>query len=179
MVPRTQRAELLGRLGGPVGGQFGRRLVGGQPAVGVAGHSVVALADAGGNRLFDATEERLERVGQRVLGDVELGGDHPAADVDAHGRGDHRVLGRDDRADGGAQADVGVGHEGDVAHDDGETSSHLGLTDGSGIDLARPGDQLGVDGGGHVAPPTLTRDGGGWELVEREDTHRQCHVNGF
>ena len=77
--------------------------------------AVVALADAGRDRPLDAAEQRLERVGQLVLGDVELGGDHAAADVDADRGRDDRALGRDDRADGGADADVGVGHEGDVA----------------------------------------------------------------
>ena len=110
---------------------------------------VVALADAGRDRPLDAAEQRLERVGQLVLGDVELGGDHAAADVDADRRRDHRALGRDHRADGGADADVGVGHEGDVALDDRQAGRLLGLADGLRVDVARPGDELVVDVGGH------------------------------
>ena len=113
---------------------------------------VVALADTGRDRLLDAAEQRLERVGQLVLGDVELGGDHAAADVDADRRGDHRALGRDHRADRGADADVGVGHEGDVALHDRQASGLLGLADGPRVDVARPGDELVVDVGGHVTP---------------------------
>ena len=43
----------------------------------------------------DVFEERLERVGQLVRGDVELSGHHAATDVHAHGRRDHRVPRRD------------------------------------------------------------------------------------
>ena len=71
-------------------------------------------------------------VGQLVLGDVELGGDHAAADVDADRGRDHRAPGRDHRADGRADADVGVGHEGDVALDDRQARRLLGLADGPG-----------------------------------------------
>ena len=103
-----------------------------------------------GIALRDAAEQRLERVGQLVLGDVELGGDHAAADVDADRGRDHRALGRDHRADGGADADVRVGHEGDVTLDDRQPSRLLGLADGPRVDVARPGDELVVDVGGHV-----------------------------
>ena len=92
---------------------------------------VVAPAHAGGHGPLDAAEQRLERVGQLVLGDVELGGDHAAADVDADGRRDDGALGGDHRADGGADADVGVGHEGHVALDDGQAGRLLGLADGA------------------------------------------------
>ena len=120
-----------------------------QPAAGGVARLVVALAHAGGHGGLDAAEERLEVVGQLVLGDVELGGDHAAADVDADGRRDDGALGGDDRADGGADAHVGVGHEGHVALHDGQAGGLLSLTDGVGLDVARPRDELGVDGGGH------------------------------
>ena len=47
------------------------------------GGGVVTLTDAGGDGPLEASEQWLERVGKLVLGDVELGGDHAATDVDA------------------------------------------------------------------------------------------------
>ena len=121
--------------------ELGRRRVLGEPQVGVARHLVVTLADTGRDRLLDAHEQRLERVGQLIFGDVELGGDHAATDVDTDRRRDHRVLRRDHRTDRRADADVRVGHEGDMTLDDREPSRLLGLADGLRVDVARPGDR--------------------------------------
>lgn len=121
-----------------------------QPPIGGAGHVVVTTADTGGDHLLDAGEQRLERVGQLGVGDVELGGDHPAADVDANCGRDHGPLGRDHRPNRRADADVRVGHEGDVSLDNRQPSSLLRLTDGSRIDVACPGDELVVEVGRHV-----------------------------
>ena len=102
---------------------------------------------------LDPAEQRLEVVGQLARGQVELGRDHAAADVDADGRRDDRTLGGDDGSDGGAETDVGIGHERDVAFDDGQARRHLRLADRAVVDVARPGDELGVDGRGHGRSP--------------------------
>ena len=135
-----------------VGRQLGGRRVRREPALGVARDPVVTRPTPAGIAVLDAAEQRLERVGQLVLGDVELGGDHAAADVDTDRRRDDRARRRDHRADGRADADVCVGHEGDVTLDDRKPSRLLGLADGLLVDLARPGDELVVDVGGHVTP---------------------------
>ena len=49
-------------------------------------------------------------------------------------------------------ADMCVGHQGDVALDDREPSRLLRLADGLLVDLARPGDELVVDVRGHGHP---------------------------
>ena len=101
--------------------------------------AVVTPADTGRDRLLDAHEQRLERVGQLVFGHVELGGDHAATDVDTDGRRDHRVLRGDHRTDGCADADVRVGHEGDMTLHDREPGRLLCLANGlrSSISLAQ------------------------------------------
>ena len=47
---------------------------------------------------------------------------------------------------------MSIGHEGDVTLDDRQASGLLRLTDGVRVDVARPGDELVVDVGGHVTP---------------------------
>jgi hypothetical protein len=119
VVPRAQRAELAGGLGGAISSEVRRWLVGSHPLVGVLGHYVVALADPGRDRPLYTAEERLQSVRQLVLGNVKFGCDHAAADVDAYGRRDDGPFGWDDRSHSGADTDVGVGHEGDMALHDG------------------------------------------------------------
>ena len=113
---------------------------------------VVSLAHTGGDRTLDAYQEGLERVGKLVVGDVELGRDHAATNVDADRGRNHRALRGDDRTDGCADTDVRIGHERDMTHDDRKARGLLRLADGVGLDVARPGDQLVVDVGGHVTP---------------------------
>ena len=95
------------------------------------------LPTPAGIACLDAAEQRLERVGQLALGDVELGGDHAAADVDADRRRDHGALRRDHRAHRRADADVCVRHERDVALDDRKSGGLLRLAKvSSSISLA-------------------------------------------
>jgi hypothetical protein len=155
VVARAEGAELLGHLHGLLVCELGRRLVLREPHVRVASSNVVTLTHTGRDRLGDPTEQRLEVIGQPVLGDVELGGDHPTTDVDTHGRGNDGAPGRDHGTDGCADADVRIGHECDMALHDRQACGLLGLADGRGVDVARPGDQLVVHDGGHVTPSLL------------------------
>jgi hypothetical protein len=157
VVAGAEGPELLGRPLGLVGGQVGRRPVGRQPPVRVAGRPTVALAHPGRDRRRDPAEQGFEGVRELGVGHVELGGDHPAADVDPDRRRDDRALGGDDRPDGRAEPDVGVGHEGDVAVDDRQPGRLLGLADGPRIDVAGPGDELVVDRGRHVTSSAVAR----------------------
>jgi hypothetical protein len=64
-----------------------------------------------------------ERSGPRLSGrscgrQRGLAGDHAAADVHTDRGRDDRAQGRDHRADGGADAEVHVGHRGDVLEHD-------------------------------------------------------------
>ncbi len=152
VVARSQGAELLEHLGGAVAGELGGRLVGAQPPLGVAIGPVVSPPHAGRDDRLDSGQQRVQGIGQLVLGDIQLGGDHAAADVHTDSAGDYRPAGGDHRADGGTDTHVGVGHESDVPVHDGQAGGLLGLGDGGRVDVAGPGDQLVVDGGGHVTP---------------------------
>jgi len=87
-----------------------------------------------------------------VGGDVELGGGHPAADVDADRRGHDRAQGGDDRADGGAHAEVRVGHQGQVRMDERHRRRPDRLVAGRVRQDRRPVQQPLVDLLGHAAP---------------------------
>ena len=154
VVPRAERAELAGRLDCLVRRQLGRRGAGREPVVGGALDAIVPAPDPRRDGGLDAAEQRVERVGQLVLGQVELGRDHAAADVDPDRGGDDGPGRRDDRADGRAETDVRVRHERDVTRDDGQARGLLRLGDGLRVDVTRPGHESRVDDGGH-APLSL------------------------
>ena len=63
---------------------------------------------------------RVQAVGQVARGEVGAHRGHAAADVDADRGRRHRALHRDDAADGGARAEVDVGHRRDVVEDPGQ-----------------------------------------------------------
>jgi hypothetical protein len=105
-----------------------------------------------GRGALDPGKEGLEVVRQLVLVDVELGGDHPAADVDTDGRRDHGALGGNDRTDRRPDADVSVGHEGHVTLHDRQAGRFLRLADRLGIDVTGPRQELRVDGLVHGHP---------------------------
>ncbi len=117
-------ARLLRRLGARAGGPRSR------PPPGRC-----ACRDPGptpaGTRASTSGMSAVEVLGQPVRGRVGLDRDHAAADVDADRGGDDRTVGRDDRPDGRALADVGVGHERDVPLDEREPRRSLRPARGS------------------------------------------------
>ncbi|HNI24169.1 MAG TPA: hypothetical protein PLK47_15335, partial [Plasticicumulans sp.] len=86
----------------------------------------------------EVPQERVEVLGEIVGHEVGAHRGHAAADVDADARRDDRPLGGDDRADGGAEAEVGVGHEGDVPGQDRQARRALGLLAGGRLEVRGP-----------------------------------------
>ena len=153
VVARAEGAELGQRPLGLTLREPGVGRVLAHPPVGLVGGVVVAPTDAGRHPRGDPVEQWVEAVGQVLGGDVELGGDHAAADVHADRRGDHGVPRGDDRADGGAHPDVGVGHQGDVTGDDRQARRGAGLLERAGLGVAGPAvERVGDLGGGHRRP---------------------------
>ena len=95
---------------------------------------------------LDLAAQAVERVGKIVGSEAGPDGRHPAADVDPHGGGRHRILHGDHASDGGALTVVDVRHRCDVVEDPGQTGDVAKLVEGDGLDLGRigPGDH--VDG---------------------------------
>jgi hypothetical protein len=70
---------------------------------------------------------------------VCLDGDHAAADVHAHGVGHHRGLRLQGAAHGRAEPEMGVGHQRQVALDDGHAADPFGLALSGLVDDRGPG----------------------------------------
>jgi hypothetical protein len=98
----------------------------------------VTLADACRNRALDRSEQTVQVVGKIARGDVRGNRRHAAAEVDADRGRDDGAVGWDDRADGGAHADMGIGHERDVARNDGQARRAMGLSNGSAVRINGP-----------------------------------------
>ena len=82
------------------------------------------------------------QVGRREL---RAHGDHAAADVDADGGRHHGAERRDHRPDGGAEAQVGVGHQREVREYERHRRRRPGLLRGLLLEQARPAEQPGSD----------------------------------
>src|SRR4051794_26830773 len=98
------------------------RMVIGEPAFRRRSPSIVAVTDACRDAPLDLAKQWIEAVRELIGAEVGFHSDNAATDVDTDGGGDDRVLCRDDGADGGADAEVGVGHERDVSLDDRQPS---------------------------------------------------------
>ena len=89
---------------------------------GIAPGTGVALAPAHfaamRYRPLDRSANALEVVGQVACHQRGACCHHAAADVDTHSRRDNGTLSRDDRADGGTDADMYIGHRGDMLEDE-------------------------------------------------------------
>src|SRR5207244_10212752 len=117
------------------------RMVLGEPTFRCHAPSVVALTYPGWDATLDLVKQWVEAVGEILRTEVGLDCDHSASDVDADGGGDDRVPGRDDRADGGSDAEVGVGHERDVPVDDRKPSRAARLRERLLVELGGPRQQ--------------------------------------
>jgi hypothetical protein len=92
---------------------------------------------------FDRLPQRCQiAAGELCHGELGAHGDHPAADVHADGSRHDRTEGRDDRADGRALAQVGIGHECQVREDEGHPGGCPCLLEGLLVQHARPGEQV-------------------------------------
>ena len=100
------------------------------------------LTYPGWDATLDLVKQWVEAVGEILRTEVRLDCDHSASDVDADGGWDDRVPGRDDRADGCSDAEVGVGHERDVPVDDREPSRAARLRERLLVELGGPRQQL-------------------------------------
>jgi hypothetical protein len=87
---------------------------------------------------------QLRQVGQRVARQGGLDRDHAAADVDPHGRRNHRAGGGDHRPDRGPFAVVAVGHHRDVPEDEPHRRGVLDLLQRFGLDGFRRQEQDGL-----------------------------------
>ena len=110
----------------------------------------VATPDPGRDHLGDAVQQRLEVVRQRGGVEGALDRDHPAADVDADRGGDDGSHGRDDRADGGAHADMGVGHQRHMTRDERQVRRPLRLGDRGVLEVRAPRQHVADLGLGHL-----------------------------
>ena len=102
-------------------------------------------ADSGIDREICPCSTARSRAGEVVGGELGADGHHPAADVHADRRRDDRALGRDDRADGRALAQVRVGHQRQVRVDERHRRGALGLLAGGVLQDRRPVEQACVD----------------------------------
>ena len=130
-VGRGPQVDLVGQLGEPVDALLG--VAAPDPLVGRAGRQRDGVRDH---------PAHARPVLRQVVG-VQLGAhrDHAAADVDAD-RGRHdRAVGGDDRPDGRAEPQVGVGHEGHVRADEGHPRRPLGLLPGLRVEHRCPAQQ--------------------------------------
>ena len=150
VVARAQRAE-LGRRSIGVCQRLRRRMFG-EPLERVRRRLAVPVSESRGHAASHAIDPPVQApVRQLVDPQIEPTGGHAAPDVDADRRRDHRGLGRDHRPDRRAHAEVGVGHEGDVARDDRQPRGALGLLPRGLVELARPAEHAGGDLVGHRA----------------------------
>jgi hypothetical protein len=101
-----------------------------------------APTDARRDAVLDERHEPVEVVRQLVGAKSGLGGDHSAADVDAHGGGDDRAPRGDHGPDSRTDADVCVRHESDVAGHERQTAGLRGLIEGALLYVAAPAQQL-------------------------------------
>ena len=83
--------------------------------VGAARLAAVVPVEALRHGPLDVAEDSVAQRRQLLGGDTGLPRAHPASDVEADGVRDDLPLGGEDSADRHAEADVGVGHERDVA----------------------------------------------------------------
>ena len=90
---------------------------------------------------LDRLAHRLAVAGQVAGGVLGAHGDHAAADVHADGGRDDRTEGRDDRPDGGTQAEVCVGHQRDVRVDERHRGRLLRLRARVVLEDRRPADE--------------------------------------
>ena len=91
------------------------------------------------NAYLDVAEDMALRTVEGVALQVRLDGDHAAADVHAHGVGHHCGLRLQGAAHGRAEPEMGVGHQRQVALDDGHAADPFGLAPGGLIDNRGPG----------------------------------------
>ena len=102
-------------------------------------------------------DRALEPVAQRAQVDaVEVGlrvpgtrGHHPATDIDSDRGRDDRLDGRDDRADRGPLAGVGVGQQRDMRVDDRQSREGHRLVDCRLVDRRRPQQHIRSESDGH------------------------------
>ncbi len=144
VVSRAERAELRRGLRLLLRAQLHAVAVGLHPLVRHTRRPAVAPTDAGRNHRAERADERVEVVRQLRCGEAGLHGDHSAADVDTDSRRNHRILSRNDRTNRRAHADVGIGHQRDVAGDDRQPAGLSGLNQRSLVDVARPVPQRGA-----------------------------------
>ena len=99
----------------------------------------LVLPHADGNALEDLFEKRFEVRARSTIGrEVGFLQTHPAADINADGGRNDRILRRDDRTDRCAHADVHVGHGGDMVENKRKRRDVEQLRLGSRIDLIGP-----------------------------------------
>ncbi len=96
------------------------------------------LSDTRRDPVAKQAVESREVVRQLGCREVGLGRHHAAADVDADRRGQERILGRDDAADGCPEAEVRVGHQADRSGEDRQTRGPQCLLEGVVVELAGP-----------------------------------------
>src|SRR5919204_1163467 len=94
----------------------------------------------------------MEVVGQIRGSDRGLDGDHAATDVHAHGRGDDRRPGGDDRTDRRSEPEVRIRQEHDVAIDHRERGGSNGLRGGGLVEDRGPGQDVVRELLGHPRP---------------------------
>jgi hypothetical protein len=100
-----------------------------------------------GARLFQWPSAARQAVGQVFGAQRGLGGHHAAADIHADGCGDDGLDGGNHRADGGTNAQVHIGHGGDMFEDNGQARGVGQLLPGLGFH----GHTLGPHLDGHAA----------------------------
>ncbi len=103
-------------------------------------------------RQRDGTLDLLTQFTQRAGCGIQIGarelrthGDHAAADVDADGCGHDGTQRRDDRPDGRAETQVGIGHERQVRVDERHRRGRARLRFGVVLEDAGPAEQPGGD----------------------------------
>ena len=142
VVARAQRAELSRRSVG-VGQGLRRRMF--RELRARHRRLAVPVSESRGHAASHAIHPPVQApVGQLVDPQIEPTGGHAAPDVDADRRRDHRGLGRDHGPDRRAHAEVGVGHQGDVARDDRQPRGAFGLLERGLVELARPAEHAGA-----------------------------------
>ena len=109
--------------------------------------AAVVVAGAERHLVLNGLADVGKVVGQVAALQGRFDGNHPAADVHAHGGGDDGAAGGDDGADGGAHTEVAVGHHGDVPKDEGHSGEVVNLLPGGVLDLLgrQPGEGFGAD----------------------------------
>jgi hypothetical protein len=149
VVPGAQRSQLVGPVLGVVAGvefRFLRQRGQFLDARLRGGHD---LAVVGTCRQRDRALDLpayLSPVGGEIVGvELRAHGDHAAADVDSDSCRHQRAQGGDHRSDGGALAQVGIRHEGQVRVDEGQAGGDLRLLAGLLVDDGSPIQQAGID----------------------------------